>query len=101
MGENVTWRLTLPAGLVADLTHDATSDDMPWLGVLVRKGPLWGEVAGDLERDIELLNAQALSEWEKLWAELRARGLRLLLRDGSEVEFFALHSDGATGRLRY
>jgi hypothetical protein len=101
MNDDIAWRLVLPDGLVADLTHDATTDDFPWRGVRVRKGPMWGEVADDLKRDLELLEAGSWDEWEELWAGLRARALRLLLAEGGEVELFALHSDGTTGTLRY
>ena len=101
MDNDVVWQLILPDGLVADLMHDATRDDFPWRGVRVRKGPLWSEVADDLQRDLELVEAEAWDEWEELWVGLRARGLRVLSSDGGEVELFALHSDGTTAKLRY
>lgn len=101
MEDDVVWQLILPDGLVAELMRDAASDDFPWRGVRVRKGPLWGELADDLQRDLELVEAEAWDEWEELWAGLRARGLRLLSSGGGEVELFALHSNGTTGTLRY
>lgn len=93
------WKLVMPAGLVAELAHDPSGDDMPWHGVQIHRGPEWETVASDLSRELQLLDAGQWHEWEQLWQELRARGMRLLLADGTNGEYFALHVD--RGRLRF
>lgn len=96
------WRLIVPAGLVAELAHDPSRDDMPWHGVRIRRGPEWETVASDLSRELQLVDAGAWDDWEQRWRGLRERGLRLLLPDDADGEYFALHvDDGDRGRLRF
>ena len=98
----LAWDLVMPSGLVAHLERDATIDDFPWFGVTIVRGPAWGEVEGEFEREQCLLDENRIDDWENLWAGLRSRGLRLILASGREGHLIALHVDADdSGRLRF
>jgi len=88
-------RLRLYRGgrLLGELTH--THDDMPWHHGTFAPTPAFEEVRPLFDRDLELLNADRMDEWEAAWEAVAALGLRLEpVAAGADIDEFLLHVEG-------
>lgn len=76
----------------------ATSFDFPWHRGNFRPTPAFEEVRPLFERELELLNADQMVEWEAVWTAIYDLGMRMRpasIRDASEdISEFLLHIDG-------
>ena len=86
--------------LLGALTH--TDDDFPWHNGTFEPAPEFEEVRPLFERELALLNADRMDEWEAAWGAIASLGLRLVPASaGADIDEFLLHIDGAQAWWRY
>jgi hypothetical protein len=94
------YRLYRRDRLLGALTH--TDDDFPWHNGTFDPAPEFEEVRPMFERELALLNADQMDEWEVAWEAIAALGLRLEPVDaGADIEEFLLHIDGSRAWWRH
>lgn len=94
------YRLYCGDELLGALTH--TDDDFPWHNGTFEPTPEFEEVRPLFERELALLNADRMDEWESAWESIAALGLRLVpARAGADIDEFLLHIDGSQAWWRY
>ena len=86
--------------LLGTLTH--TGDDFPWHDGTFDPAPVFEEVRPLFDRELALLNADRMDEWETAWGAIAALGLRLEpMAAGSDVNEFLLHIEGQRAWWRH
>lgn len=79
--------------IVGELTH--THDDWPWHFATFAPEPAFEGVRSLFDRELELLNADRMDEWELAWDAIAALGLRLVPGSaGGAIDDFILHVEG-------
>jgi hypothetical protein len=93
---------TLRQGSVVLAEISDVEPDMPWFVGRFQKRPAFSSIEHLFVREKELMDAEKWDEWEMLWEQIRASGIRLVPSDsGTEIEEFALHVEDDHCRFRY
>jgi hypothetical protein len=88
------YRLYRSDVLIGTLT--GTDDDFPWHYGTCDPAPAFELVRPLFDRELELLNADRMDEWEVAWEAVAALGLRLEpVAAGADIEEFLLHIEGS------
>ncbi len=79
-----------------------TDGDMPWHLGTFDPAPAFEDVRPLFDRELALLNADRMDEWEAAWGEVEALGLRLEpVPAGAAIDDFLLHIEGPRAWWRY
>jgi hypothetical protein len=86
--------------LLGTLTY--ASSDMPWEHGTFEPTPAFEEFRPLFDRELALLNADRMDEWEEAWSEIEELGLHLKRGPASKaIDEFLLHVDGSNAWWRY
>ena len=96
----MTFTLRQGSVVLAEISEVRT--DMPWFAGTFRRQAAFGQVQHLFEQEEVLMAEEKWDEWEMLWQQIRAAGIRLVPSDSSgEISEFAIHIDGDRCRFRY
>ena len=94
------FRLYRGGVLLGSLT--STDDDFPWHNGTFVPAPAFEQVRPLFDRELALLNADRMDEWETAWEAVAALGLRMEpVTGGADIDEFLLHIEGQQAWWRY